>query len=309
MRILVTGSTGLLGANLVLAAVDRGAEVTALLHRHQADFPGTHTQALDLFSTPALNAAIAAARPDWVVHCAASTNVDWCEDHPREAEQLHVGLTRGVATAAAAAGARLVYVSTDSVFDGQAGNYREDDPTGPVNVYARTKLAGETAAQTALPACLVARINLFGWNLQPKQSLGEWVLGKLEAGERVPGFTDVRFNPLLASDLAGILLDLMARDARGVLHVAGQGAASKYEFARLVAEAFGFDPGLVDRTTMAGATLRAPRPHNTTLDVSQLTRTLGCPPPGLAESVRRFRAARDQGAVARLKSCLRSSHA
>lgn len=309
MKILVTGSTGLLGANLVLAAVDRRLEVTAILHRTRAEFPGARMRSLDLSSAPDLAAAATAERPDWVVHCAASTTVDWCEDHPADAERLHVAMTRDVATATAAAGARLLYVSTDSVFDGTTGNYREEDATRPLNVYARTKLAGETAARAVLPACLVARINLFGWNLQPKLSLGEWVLSKLEAGGRVPGFADVHFNPLLASDLAGLLLDLMARDARGVLHVAGAGHTSKYEFARTIATVFGFDPALVDRTTMAGATLRAPRPHNTTLDVSQLTRLLGSPPPDLATSVRRFRAARDRGDLARLKSCLRSSHA
>lgn len=307
MKILVTGSTGLLGANLVLAAIDRRLTVTAALHRSQADFPGAHTLRFDLASAAAATDAVQAEHPDWVVHCAASTNVDWCEDHPADARRLHVDITRHLAEAAQAAGARLVYISTDSVFDGAAGNFREEDPTHPVNVYAQTKLAGEVAARTVLPGCLVARINLFGWNLQPKLSLGEWVLARLGAGERVPGFADVHFNPLLASDLAGRLLDLMGRDATGTYHVAGAEACSKYDFARTVATVFGFDPALVDRTTIAGAARRAPRPHNTTLDVSKLTRALGTPPPGLAASVQRFRESRDNGGLARLKSCLRPS--
>ncbi len=301
--ILVTGASGLLGANLVLAARSDGVEVTAAYHHHPVHFPGVRVVEVDLGDPAALEGMVSGLRPDWVVHCAAATDVDWCEAHPAEAERVNAEASGALAEAAAAAGARFAYISTDAVFDGSRGGYDESDDPAPCNVYGRTKRDGERLVQRAQPSSLVVRTNLYGWNVQPKASLGEWILERLEAGETVPGFEDVVFTPTLADRLARDLLDLMAAGQKGMFHVAGSEALSKYEFARRVARAFGFEPDRVRPVPLRSSSLKAPRPLNTSLRTEKAAKALGRGMPTADEGVREFKADRDSGYVDRLRSC------
>lgn len=300
--ILVTGAGGLLGANLLFAALERGP-AAGVRHRSPLAVPGAEIATADLADPAAVDALVARLRPRWIVHCAALTDVDRCESHPAEARRANVETTRVVAAAAKRARAGLALVSTDSVFDGRTGGYAEGDPTGPLNVYARTKLEAEDAVRGAgLERPLIVRSNLFGWNAQDKTSLAEWIVRELEGGRRIKGFNDVIFAPLLVNDLAAVLLDLMAGGQAGLFHAAAPAPMSKYEFARATAAAFGLDASLVDESSIEGASLKAPRPKNTSLNAALLTRTLGRALPGLPESLRRFRALRDGGYAARLKT-------
>jgi dTDP-4-dehydrorhamnose reductase len=192
-------------------------------------------------------------------------------------------------------------MSTDSVFDGQSGDYQESDAPRPLNHYAASKLAAEAVVQALLPDHLIVRANIFGWNAQPKSSLAEWVLGRLEAGEQVPGFTDAVFAPLLVNTLADIMLAMLMRPASGLYHVASRNAVSKYEFALTLATVFGLPDGLV-KPTLVGTSLKTLRPRNTTLDTRKFRRDIGIALPAVSEDVQRFRLLRDTGFVDRLKA-------
>jgi dTDP-4-dehydrorhamnose reductase len=300
-EVLVTGAGGLLGAHVCLAAAARGMRVTGTVHRNPVSLAGVETAAADLARADDVRALLRGVRPAWVVHCAAMTEVDRAEDHPGEAARGNVQATALLARAAAEAGAVLVYVSTDAVYPGDRGGYAEDDATGPVNEYARSKLAGEDAVRAAGPEHVVARANLFGWNARPRQGLAEWVLGRLEAGAEVPGFADVWFNPLEAAALAETLLDLAAGPHRGTVNAGAADRVSKYGFARMVAETFGFDPGRVRAGSAADVAFRAPRPRDTSMDVSRLAAWLGRTPPTVRAGIERFRRQRDDGYLDRLK--------
>src|SRR5262249_13338015 len=138
--------------------------------------------------------------PAAILHAAAITNVDLCEDEPMRADRMNRGSTSTLAEYAEATGARLVYVSTDSVFDGERGGYGESDEPNPVNEYARSKLRGEEAAAGATDH-LVVRTNLFARNSRGT-GLVEWILRELVAGQPIVGFADVVFSPLRCADLA-----------------------------------------------------------------------------------------------------------
>ena len=183
--------------------------------------------------------------PRCIIHTAAFTQVDWCESHPEETWRANVEASRTLAQIAWQIGARMIYISTDSVFDGARGCYSETDEPGPLNVYARSKLAGERAVLAELPDALIVRTVIYGWNLRPKRSLAEWILSELESGSEVQGFDDAVFSPILVNDLGRLLLELLERRASGVCHVARIEACTKFEFARAVAEMFGFDPAQV----------------------------------------------------------------
>jgi dTDP-4-dehydrorhamnose reductase len=208
-----------------------------------------------------------------------------------------------LARAAARVDAQVAYVSTDSVFDGERGGYTEDDAPAPLNAYARSKLMGEVRVREALPTALLLRTNLYGWNAQPKQSLAEWVLARLEAGAPFPGFGDLVFAPLLANDLAAMILEMLERGMSGTWHLAAADACSKADIARALAEEFGHDPALVVPARSRDAGLFAPRPLNTSLDASRAAAALGRPMPTIREGLNRFRALREGGYVNLLKAC------
>ncbi|HEX6911167.1 MAG TPA: SDR family oxidoreductase [Longimicrobium sp.] len=301
VSVLVTGAAGLLGAHACLAALDRGLRVAGTVHRTPSPLAGIELHSADLAQGDEVRALLADVRPAWVIHCAAMTAVDRAEDHPDEAERGNVEASALLARAAADVGAGIVYVSTDAVYPGEGGPFTEDDPTGPVNVYARTKLAGEEAVRGANPDHVVARANLFGWNPRAGQGLAEWVLGRLEGRDDVPGFTDVSFNPLEARTLAETLLDLAAGPRRGTVNAGAADAVSKYDFARMVAEAFGFDPHRVRPASAGDVAFRAPRPRDTRMDVSRLAAWLGRPVPTVRAGIERFRAQRHDGLLERLR--------
>lgn len=258
-RLLVTGASGLLGANLVLTAAGTH-EVVALCYRYPIRMDGVKTVMADLTQPGAALRIFREAVPEWVVHCAAATDVDACEEDPEWADRLNRGMAGDVAAAARDIGAKLVHISTDAVFDGETGNYTEGDVPQPINVYGRTKLAGENAVLDAHPNAVVIRTNIFGWNVQPKQSLAEWFLAHLEAGQPCDGFHDVWVTPILVNDLAEILLRMLAAGSQGLYHVAGADCVSKHQFGTMLAEVFGLDGSLIRPISVDEAGLRARRP-------------------------------------------------
>jgi dTDP-4-dehydrorhamnose reductase len=302
--ILVTGASGLLGVSIVSRAHEQGREVVGLYHRHPVHIDGVKLLAADLSDQAETLRIFDELRPSTVVHCAAATGVDWCEEHLEEAHRYNVLMPAAIAGITARSGAHLLYVSTDSVFDGERGNYAETDTPAPLNVYAETKLQGEREVLRENPAAAIARVNFYGWNAQDKLSLAEWILKQLTTGSLVSGFSDVVFCPVLANDLAEVMLALLDRNLPGLYHVVGSEAVSKYEFARRVASTFGFDPGQVVPARLSDAGLKARRPLNTSLDTGKICAALGRAMPDVETGLRRFAQLRDTGYPDRIRRCL-----
>jgi dTDP-4-dehydrorhamnose reductase len=308
--IAVTGASGLLGACVLESAVERGLDAIGLCHQHVLRDPGLKIVSLDLTDHEATRKLLFELRPDAIVHCAAATNVDWCEEHPAETEAINVRATAALAETAALINARLIYISTDSVFDGVKGGYLENDEPAPRNVYAQSKLAGEREtlrfhSSAGVCSAIVVRVNIYGWNAQDKESLAEWALGRIEKGESVPGFIDVFFSPLLVNDLAPVLFDLLQHDMSGLYHVTGSERISKFEFARKVAATFGFDPKLVTPCCIRDARLKAARPRDTSLNTEKIRLATGRAMPGVDAGLQAFKELRDRGYPQQIKSYLR----
>jgi len=211
MRLLVTGAAGMLGQDVVRAARERGMEVTGLARDE-----------LDVADAGAVTVAVGAARPDAVVNCAAWTDVDGAESDPDGARAVNALGAGNVGRAAAAAGARLVHLSTDYVFDGEKRTpYLESDSTGPRSAYGATKLAGEEAVSAAGGSHAIVRSSwLFGAGGR------NFVATMLALGaerDEVKVVDDQIGRPTYTGHLAGALLDLAAGDAQGIFHVAGGG--------------------------------------------------------------------------------------
>lgn len=253
MRILITGAGGQVGVDLVHAF---GAAPAG----HQVH--GFDRDRLDVVDGMAVREVFADVEPDVVVHGAAWTAVDACESDPQRAEAVNARATRHVVQAAHAVGARVLYLSTDYVFDGTKGSpYVEDDQPNPVSVYGRTKLAGEQAMG---PADTVVRTS---WVCgRHGANMVKTILRLAEDHERLAFVDDQRGHPTFAEDLAQAIVGLVEGGHAGTFHVTNQGATTWFGFARAVLEAAGDDPDRVDPITTAQMPRPAPRPANSVLE-------------------------------------------
>lgn len=302
--IVVTGASGLLGASMVMLARDLNREVVGVCHRNLLRIPGTRTCGVDLTNRQAMRSLLAPLQPENIIHCAAITNVDWCEEHPEEAEQVNGRASSYLAELARELNAGFVYISTDSVFDGKSGNYSENEPPAPQSVYAKSKLRGEQEVLRRHSSPLIVRVNIYGWNAQPKQSLAEWVLDEVRAGRRVHGFDDVYFCPMLVNDVAEVLLTMLDRGLSGIYHVAGSERISKYEFAKRVTRTFSLGTDCVVPMSIVQAHLRAVRPLDPSLNTEKVRTALGRPMPDVDAGLRRFRALDESGYRNQIKNFL-----
>ena len=301
MRILVTGASGLLGLNLALEASQQHT-VFGTVNAHRLATSAFTVLQADLLAPGSVERVLDETQPDWVIHCAALANVDACEADPVLAVKLNSELPGKLAKYVARGGARLVHISTDAVFDGERGEYTEQDRPNPLSVYARTKLEGERAVWEADAQSVIARVNLFGWSLSGRRSLAEWFFNNLQAGKQVMGFTDVFFCPLSANDLAHVLLKILAKELVGLYHVVSSECSSKYDFGLALARLFGFDEHLISPASVWEAGLIAARSPNLTLKVDKLSRDIGVSPPVIDAGLARFYRLYQEGYPQKLKS-------
>lgn len=272
---LVVGASGQVGRHASRALADRGWRVVGTGNTRA----GGGLVPLDLADEAAVARLVGEVRPGLCVLAAALTNVERCEAEPALAEALNARAPAAAAAACRAAGGRTVYLSTEYVFDGSAGPYREDDPVCPVSAYGRTKLAGERAVLVADPAALAVRTTVvFSWSPGDRNFLMQLV-ERLGAGEpmRVP--QDQVSSPTYAPFLGEAIAELAAR-ASGILNVAGPEVMDRFAFATRAASALGLDPRLVVPVRTAELGQRARRPLRAGLRVDRL-RSLGISPPAL----------------------------
>jgi dTDP-4-dehydrorhamnose reductase len=285
---LITGVSGLLGLNLAKQLTLQGAAVYGCSSGKEVRLEGLNYFSFDIRDADRLKTRVLELAPEVIVHCAAATNVDWCEMNPAEVFAINAQPCFDLATMANQLGAGLVLVSTDSVFDGLRGSYTEDDEPRPLNVYARSKLAAERLVSGRAERWTIVRANLYGWNGQPKKSLAEWIVEELQAGRAITGFEDVIFAPLLATELAELLTKLAVSERHGLYHAGTRNAVSKYEFAALLAKICGLEKNLIKRGKLVGAKLTALRPLNTSLVSTKVESELGIRLPSIEEGLKRF---------------------
>lgn len=298
-KILITGGSGLLGSNIAKMAISK-FDVYASYNKNVVSMKGVNFFQVDLTETEQL-AQIQQIRPDFIIHCAALTNVDYCQEHPDQAYKQNVLASINIAETAKDIGAYIIHISTDSVFDGEKGGYKEDDATNPLNVYAKTKLEAEERVRSIYPYSCIVRTNFYGWNKTDKFSLAEWMLNKLTNNEELPGLEDIYFSPILVNDLIKALFELKKKVYRGVIHIAGDEVCSKLDFARILAKVFDFDKGLIKPISVHKLGLRAPRGTDTSLNISKAEKVLETRLPKVEDGLQRMKKLRVQGYVEELK--------
>ena len=249
MRILVTGASGQLGY-----------DVERELERRGIEHLGTSSRELDITDREAVERLMAAYRPDAAIHCAAYTKVDLAEDEPERCWAVNADGTRNMAAACRKTGAKLLYISTDYVFPGTGErSYETGDPTGPVNTYGRSKLAGELAVQSLLEKYFIVRISwVFGKN---GNNFVKTMLRLAETKAELSVVCDQIGSPTYTADLAPLLCDMVQTERYGVYHATNEGTCAWSEFAEAIFELAGRQVVVHPIPTSAYPT-RAVRPLN-----------------------------------------------
>lgn len=291
-RVLVTGAAGLLGGR-VAALVARRFDVVAARHR-AAPPPGLPEVEMDLLDPVSLAAALERSACDAVVHCAAQSQPDVSEGEPGPSRRLNVEASGALAGECHRRGLRLVALSTDLVFAGDRAFVREEDPTGPLLVYGRTKLAGEEATLAAAPDSAVLRVALVaGRGHGVRRTSTESVAWALRAGRPLRLYTDQIRTPVDSASVADAVVRALERPVSGLFHVGGPDRVSRYELGLRVADVLGLSAEGIAPVTGADLPQAGRRPCDTSLDITRARRELGWEPRALPDAIRDGRPAPD----------------
>lgn len=283
MKLLLTGASGFLGWNIAAQTRDK-FEVHAVVHSHRILIPGAEVHRIDLTDFRELKYAFQKLKPDAVIHAAAASQPNYCQQHRTESRRINVDAALNIAGLAADHGARLVFVSTDLVFDGKRSLYTEDDPVSPISVYAEQKVAAEAGIRDRSPDAAICRMPLmFGEPGPVANSFVQPFLKSMRAGERLNLFTDEYRTPVNARTASeGILLAL--ESANGLLHLGGSERISRHDFGILLADVLEIRTARIEPCLQKDVPMAAPRPSDVSLD-STRAQSLGYHPISLHDQI------------------------
>jgi dTDP-4-dehydrorhamnose reductase len=269
-RVVVTGSSGLLGTRLM--SVLRGDYEVVGIDRYVPE--GQRDLAVDITQKERTMESIVRSAPEVVVHTAAETDVDRCETDRDLARRINVEGTTNIADACSKVGARLILLSTDYVFDGNKGNYAETDEPSPISFYGLTKLEAERIVASTTSSSLIIRTSvLYGWH-PSKLNFVTWALKGLREGQTLKVVNDHINSPTFADNLAEAILKAIKWNSRGVLHIAGSESVNRFDFARRIARQFGLDERLLVPVKMSDLNWIARRPKDSSLNVGKAEKEL-----------------------------------
>jgi len=269
-KIVVTGC-GQLGSKVVEDASKKFEVV--VVDKAVMNLTGNKFYQIDITDKGKIAEVIEKFNPSCVIHTAAIVDVDFCEENKDLAWKVNVEGTRNIAEICRKNDIKMVYFSTDFIFDGKMGDYREDDKPNPLSVYGRTKLEGEEAVKSGCSDYLICRTAVpYGLNPAKKSNFGLWVIEKLKNNEKINVFTDQINSPTFIDDFSMALSKLIEINASGTYNVTGSEAISRYEFARKVVKIFGFDEDLVNPIISDQLRQKAQRPKNASLNIDKITK-------------------------------------
>jgi dTDP-4-dehydrorhamnose reductase len=279
VKVLVTGAFGQLGS-----------EVASYFRRREHAVVAPPKQELNLLRPDQIRQAVTTHKPDWVINCAAWTQVDKAETEAATAFRINRDGAECLAQTVAGCGGRLLHMSTDYVFDGrQRRPYRETDATGPQSVYGRSKLAGEQAVLAALPEAIVLRT---AWVYGVRgRNFVKTMLRLAATGQVLRVVKDQTGTPTSAADIAQAIAALTSCDTRGVFHFTAAGETTWYDFTVAILEearriGFGIRTESVLPISTAEYPVAAARPAYSVLDTTRIQACLEGPVPAWRDSLR-----------------------
>jgi dTDP-4-dehydrorhamnose reductase len=287
IRFLITGGSGFVGWNLCNFLKSRH-EVCASYCEHPFQIEGCRFLQIDLTRKSPVLEAIGSCKPEIIIHAAAISSPDVCEQQKERAWEVNVTGTQNILDAASQYKCRVVYISTDLVFDGERGNYSETDTPTPVNYYGLTKREGEKLCLQSPSDALVVRITLqYGWGNGDHPSFLDWLMTNLQSGKQVSLFTDQYRTMTCVLDTArGLEIAALNGTAKEIYHLTSPERVSRYEFGRLFASAFNLPQSLLKKSLMEEVPAAARRPKDVSLNGEKFLRQFNYQPRSIRDGLK-----------------------
>ena len=285
LKFLVTGSAGLIGRQVVKDLSDTH-EVFSCYDKSKPEYG--NAVKMDLLNHEMISNVLFEIEPDVVIHLGAMTGVDLCEKEESMAFDINTKSTQIIAQQCSILNTFLVYISTDYVFDGNSGMYYEDSIPNPLSIYGKSKLEGEKMIQTFSSDWCIARTSTpFG--LHPtKKSFPVWVIENLQKQKQIDVLTDQFTSPTYVPSISRMLIEISERHLTGIIHVAGTSKISRYEMAKLISDKLGLDGKLLREISINDIKWEAPRPKDSSLNVSKAISVLNQKPQKIDYDVNLF---------------------
>jgi dTDP-4-dehydrorhamnose reductase len=292
-KVLITGSNGLLGQAMVrMFRKDYfviGCDLTG--ESFNTKFPENEYFQLDLTQREKVQKMLSRIEPEIIINTAGFTDVDKSEEKRDLCWTTNVRTIEILIESAIDFSPVFVQISTDYVFDGKSGSYRETNDTNPISYYGQSKLAAEKVIRGSNLEYIVARtMVLFGSGQKVRNNFVTWVIQQLKSGNKIKVVNDQRGNPTLVDDMSEAIKRLLEKEEYGIFHISGREVCSRFEFAKKIIEIFGLDGKLVEEIDSSLLKQAAQRPINSSFNLDKLSNTLDWLPGGLEESLIKLKA-------------------
>jgi dTDP-4-dehydrorhamnose reductase len=285
-KILVTGSAGLIGTQIVKDLLDNHKQVYSCYNKTKPEL-GIITH-LDLTKKDDIVNTMNIIKPDVVIHLGAMTDVELCETETELAKKINTDATEILALESEKYNTFFVYMSTDYVFDGKVGMKKENDKTNPINFYGKSKLDGERVfKKITTPNVIVRTSTPFGLHSK-KISFPIWVKKNLELEKEISVVINQYTSPSYVPNISKMIIEIMERKITGIIHLAGDIKISRYDFAIKIAEILNIDKKFLKPIKIEQMNWKAQRPKDSSLDVSKAKKLLKNKPETIEKSLQLY---------------------
>ena len=266
---MITGVSGFLGGHVFTMAEPRCNCMGTYFSATMPQVIPTWTQ-IDLSDFFQVFQLVSDFHPDVIIHTAANSNLDDCEQNPGKAQAANVEATANLVSIAGQVGARFIHLSTDMVFDGEGTMYHESEEENPLSVYGQTKLQSEMIVLKYKKSVVVRSALIYGRRKVGGSSFSMWIENNLRHSKAVPLYTDQYRSPILVDNLTEVLLELCDLDFTGILHAGGANRIDRFSFGQQLCKTLGYDAGLLQPISMEHHKFPAPRPRDVSLSIEKL---------------------------------------
>lgn len=275
-KILFTGITGLLGKYFLQEKII-GFQVFGISKNRSELTPGDNIFQVDIAKYSQVISIFNKIQPEIVIHAASIGSVDYCEQHPDEAYSVNVEATKNILNGCKAVGSKIIFTSSNAVYDGKNPLYDEKSERNPIDVYGKTKKETEDAVMNfGIPYIIVRLMTMYGWNREGKRANPvTWVIDSLKQDKKIQVVNDIFNNHLWAGQASSVLKNLIySKYENEQFNVAGADVLSRYDLALKTAKVFALDSTLIEPVPSSYFDNIAPRPKNTSFDTSKIEKWL-----------------------------------
>lgn len=290
-RILIIGSNGMLGQRLAYYFMNMSnVELLCSSAEDESFIQNVAYQKIDITGKQSVKELILNFFPDYVINCAAFTNVDKSESERETAWRINVTGAENISFYSWTVDAHLIHISTDYIYDGKNGPYSEEDKPNPIGYYGRTKLASENSVRISGVRNTIIRTNiLYGPAKHGRPDYVKWVINSLRNGEEIRIVTDQIGNPTYIDDIVKSIAEIIEFRIEGVFNIGGSEQISRYDFTIRIADYFGLDKSKIKPIYTADLKQPAPRPLKSGLRIDKARQLLNYQPVSIEESFRLMR--------------------